>query len=103
MPAGQMALTRMPNGARLDGDGLGELVHGALGGAVDGAAPADEPGDRAGVEDDAAVALLLERMHGVLAAEEDAADVDGEEPLEVLGGVLLEASCRGAAWGCRRC
>ena len=73
IPAGQIALHADAERCPLDGDGLGELVHRALGRAVDGAAPADEAGDRPGVEDDAAAALLLEPEHGVLAAEEDAA------------------------------
>ena len=68
-----MALTRMPYGRALDGDGPGQLVHRTLGGAVDGAAPTDEPGDRTGVDDHTAAALLLEPEHRVLAAEEDAA------------------------------
>jgi hypothetical protein len=41
----------------LDGDAPGDLVDPALGGAVDGAAPADQAGDRPGVEDDTATAL----------------------------------------------
>ena len=52
---------------------------------------------------DAAGALFLEADHGVLAAVEDPAHVDGEEPLEVGGGVLLEGHARGGASGCRRC
>ena len=73
MPAGQIAFTRMPNGAHSMATALVSWCTRALGGAVDRAAPADEPGDRAGVEDHAAVALLLELDDGVLAAEEHAA------------------------------
>ncbi len=75
----------------LDRHRLGELVHTALGRPVDGAAPAHEPGDGSGVQDDPAVALLLELDHGVLAAEEHAAQVHGDEPVEVVDGVLFEA------------
>ena len=74
----------------LDGDGLGEQVHGRLGGAVDRPTPAHEPGDRPGVEDHAARALGLELQHGMLAAEEHAAEVDGDEPMEVFERVVLE-------------
>ncbi len=74
----------------LDRHRPGELVHATLGRAVDGAAPSDEPGDRPGVEDHAAVALLLELDDGVLAAEEHAAQVHRDEPVEVVDGVVLE-------------
>ena len=72
IPAGQIALHADAERRALDGDRLGELVHRALGRAVDAAAPRHEAGDRSGVEDHAAVTLLLELHDGVLAAEEHA-------------------------------
>ena len=88
--AGQIALTRMPNGAASTATARVSWMHPALGGAVDRSAPPHEAGHRAGVEDDAAVPLLLELQHGVLAAEEHATEVDRDQPVEVLECVVLE-------------
>ena len=77
-------------GGRLDRDTAGELDDPALGGAVHRAAPADQTRHRTGVEDDAAATLLLELQHRVLAAEEHPAEVDRDQPVEVLERVVLE-------------
>ena len=61
---------------RLDGQGLGQLMHAAFGGAVDGSAPTDEARDRASVQDHPAAALLLETEDGVLRTQEDTAEID---------------------------
>ena len=84
MPAGQIALHADVEGCALDRDRVGELVHAALGRAVDRAAPRHETGDGSGVEDHAAVTLLLELDDCVLAADEHAAQVHRDEPIEVV-------------------
>ena len=73
-----------PERRHLDGDCPGQLVHAALGGAVDRAAPTDEAGHRSGVQDHSAVTLLLEPEDGVLGAQEHATQIDGDQALEVL-------------------
>ena len=93
----------MPNGAASTATARVSWCTAPLVAPYTRAAPPDEPGDRAGVEDDPAATLLLELQHRVLAAVEDAADVDREQALEVLDGVVLERAARGGAWGCRRC
>ena len=78
-------------GGRLDCDSPGELDDPTLGGAVDRAAPAHQACHRSGVEDDAAVTLLLEAQHRVLAPEEHPAEVDRDQAVEVFERVVLES------------
>ena len=78
-------------GGRLDRDSPGELDDPTLGGAVHRATPPHQARHRSGVEDDAAVTLLLEAQHRVLASEEHPAEVDRDQAVEVFERVVLES------------
>ena len=85
MMPGQMALMRMLSG-RSRGRRIGETDDAELGGAVGGAArEALDPGARGGVDDRAAAVLEQERDL-VLHAQEDAREVDVDDPVPVVFG-----------------
>ena len=97
---GQMALTRMRCGGQLDGRAVRQVDHRRLGRRVgQRAGAAAEPGDRRGVDDAAAAALLDHHPRRVLDAEEHAAHEDGERAVPVVDADLGERTERAADAG----
>ena len=90
MPAGQIALPRMPKGAPSMATARVSWWTAPLVAPYTEPPQPTSPATEPGVDDGAAPPLLLELQDRVLAAEEDAAEIDRREPVEVLDGVVLE-------------